>query len=736
MGEGFKFLEAFVELTVHDQGVLAALQSITESAKNETAGGVTLELKESGAKALQDKINQLNKEVSDLKASMTSLASISNQMNAGGLDEFGDAISGVAAGAEKLSGAEKAVNKFRVSLKGWTNDELDSLGPALDAIASSGEKVGKLKLDVVNKGASFSLAAGSKAEVEEALAIAKGYQSDMGAGGSMSATLSGRGTSHDLSQLADAIAPVEARKQAELDKALTEKKAATDAKKSTTSTHPAGLSETEKQEKTERDNILRQQVTEVASRKRLTEKQIAEQVREEKFERDYDFKLDAQLKAKAAKGDPEKPSALDMFAGGTTPRRVLANLATDSMGAIFGKAFASSEVGMALSGAFGLVGGGMALQVGFAITNALMNIPHAIGAEVESYRYEKVLSQRSEALGGEWDAAAGPMKWLFATNKIQGKNGDEVRAENIVTDLLQKGQAAGMPVSDATEERQKIRDVSKYTMQAIMLSLGPNAPVQNPGEFVQNIMNMRLDTVAGIKGREGVGNIPAVLDRLVAEQMTVNGGRLKEAVNQIQTGLTLRPGTAGSISPEKIENAVNEAIQDPRVMNTFKAQQAENQIELGTARHRYVYEGPTDPTYQELRALNELKKMNPNDQRPAAERDAEMIKSMQGYSVSTERLFQLSGIARASHGDVSGIPGLAKEDHMDMGPLRNGLPFGMSGFSELFDKMQLNAADKNIDFDLQNNAKRTADAVDDLQKNGILIKQAGAKDAPKPAGNY
>jgi hypothetical protein len=446
------------------------------------------------------------------------------------------------------------------------------------------------------------------------------------------------------------------------------------------------------------------------------------------------------IKARLTGRDSAQPEGnvftrfLHDLSSGSTPRRAFANL--------FADAFGSSQVSQALGGAFGIVMGGMALQIGYSISQALMKLPQIVEAGIAANRFSKTLGYRGGTIPDEWQESVGRVRNYAGRMRLKGKDGKELDTAAFVTEVFLAGQAQGSAMGMDPKRTQALTEAAAYQVSTLANVEGI---VDDPAAFTQAYLQMKGGGAGLKEARTYLGNLPQIKERLKQKFMAKLGWFRSLSEEAMQA--TLQTGGPGITAA--VEDAIKEVVHSPLVAGELKGQAKEFrywQDTIGWGEQGWNLIPDAGKLPKETRDyVNRIRKsLDENAAIPGAPRKAtfwsggkmspdevreyygrEDIQKSYGSKMSAEQYRALFQTAAGTSVPGMGPEALSKPNGIDIGAPNTGLPFAFTSFAELFDKMQLEASGKNLDFDIEQNTKRIADNTDKL-----VLQNGGPAAAP------
>lgn len=381
---------------------------------------------------------------------------------------------------------------------------------------------------------------------------------------------------------------------------------------------------------------------------------------------------------------------MEMFASGTILRRVIATALSE--------AFGESKVAQAAAGIGGILAGSAVMRAGWAIGSQLLNLPGAIGEQIDLARYAKGLGNRSEtpAGGAAWNATAGVSRHFWSAGRIGDKNES---GDALLLDLLQRSQMRPGKGSDT----ERAAYAERIANQALMLSLGPNAMVKEPKAMVEALTDLKFGQNT-TEAKAWLAQQPWLLDKLTSRyaKRPEYQGMPVEMVRSRVLDASQRPDFAKQWNPivaEEISNAVQTMFDDPRVSGELKNQLKEYRVSSVWGTRGFEFwrdagevQGP-DKWYLEARRNLMRNIEGAGGKTPAlqlSERATERLAEQKG--LSPQRRAELDRYARGEAGEYTALPGLENVPGMPTHAIEPPQAYSFTSLSGLAEQMQIMAS--------------------------------------------
>lgn len=246
-----------------------------------------------------------------------------------------------------------------------------------------------------------------------------------------------------------------------------------------------------------------------------------------------------------ASRNTEPKGFFELFGRGTTPRRAIATGTHQVFAKMFGDAFASSQVSQALTGVFGLIGGGMALQIGFAITNALMSLPGMIAGNAEKRGQLSAGLPQKGTLSGDYEE-------IFARNRIlYGSLPGGQETLDMYQRTLQFAQNRRVIKSNDPESKKAIEEGIN---RVLTLSIGSGE--MNPEEAAIAYIEMKAGNAK--QAIPKLGKMAPIREAL--RELLAGGDPNSQYAGPKGAGLVENLLDRGMVSRENMEKAIEQAV--------------------------------------------------------------------------------------------------------------------------------------------------------------------------------
>jgi len=382
---------------------------------------------------------------------------------------------------------------------------------------------------------------------------------------------------------------------------------------------------------------------------------------------------------------------IDMFGQGLGLRRIISSAVTGAFGDSAGK------IGELIGGVGGMLGNLAFLKMAWGVQAILSDIPGLVGDQVDLARYGRTLGQRSGTQAGaaRWNEAAGATRHFWAnTRDEKGVPGDET-----VLGLLQRSQMR--PGGGTETERSAYAE--RVANQAMMLSRGPHAMMQDPSAMVDALTDLRFGSNP-TQAKAWLANQPFFLDRLARKWKTERPeyqgwslenvrGRVSEAAARPEAYPMLQPLLA-----KDLEGVIHESFNDPRVRGELEAQLKEwRGRSIWGPRGFEFWKDDAELTDAESRWVNRRRRQIEGKpyNGPGYMGIGAMVESaddMTIRSLSAERRAQLERYARGEAGNWTSLPGLESRPPAPAHSIEPPGQFSFTSLSGLAEQMQVMAS--------------------------------------------